>query len=164
MKKYADKNNLMTQLRRMLISSFYLINGKIITPLSNFYLDPGLECDRIYRFIQYTPMKCFNSSVQSAVDARRKGENPHSSVVAETMKLLANSSYGYQTMDRSRHTVTKYLKDEKAHKAINSKFFKKLNHLNDNLYEIESVKADVEHKEPIIVGIFYPILRITPNA
>ena len=100
-------------------------------------------------------MKCFNSFVQSAVDARPKGdETPHSSVVAETMKLLANSSYGYQIMDRSQHTITKYLNDEKAHKAINSKFFKKLNHLNDNLYEIESVKADVEHKEPFIVGFF----------
>ena len=155
MKKYAEENKLMTQPRRMLISSFHLINGTIITPLLNFYLDLGLECDRIYRFVQYTPMKCFNSFLQSAVDARRKGdENPHSSVVAETMKLLANSSYGYQSMDRSRHTITKYLNDEKAHKAINSKFFKKLNHLNDNLYEVEPVKADVEHKEPIIVGFF----------
>ena len=100
-------------------------------------------------------MKCLNSFVQSAVDARRKGdENSNSSVVAETMKLLANSSYGYQTMDRSRHIITKYLNDEKAHKAINSKFFKKLNHMMDNLYEIESVEADVEHKEPIIVGFF----------
>ena len=57
-------------------------------------------------------------------------------------------------MDRSRHTITKYLNVEKAHKAINSKFFKKPNHLNDNLYEIESVKADVEHKGPITVGFF----------
>ena len=40
----------------------------------------------------------------------------------------------------------------KKAKAINSKLFKKRNHLNDNLYEIESVKANVEHKEPIIVG------------
>ena len=86
----------------------------------------GLECDRIYRFVQYTPMKNFNSFVQSAVNPRRKGdENPHSSVVAETMKLLANSSYGYQITDRSRHTVTKYLNDHKAQKPINSKFFKK---------------------------------------
>ena len=136
----------------MLTSSFHLINGTIITPLLNFCLDLGLECDRIYRFVQYTPMKCFNNFVQSAVDAGRKGdENPHSSVVADTMKLIANSSYGYQIMNRSRHTITKYLNDEKAHKAINSKFFKKLNHLNDNLYEIESVKAVVEHKVSIIV-------------
>ena len=89
------------------------------------------------------------------MDARRKtDENPHSSVVAGTMKLSANSSYCYQIMERSRHIITKYLNDEKAHEAINSKFFKKRNHLNDNLYEIESVKADVEHKEPIIVGFF----------
>ena len=86
----------------------------IITPLLNFYLDLGLECTQIHRFVQYTPLKCFNSFVQSAVNARTEGdENPHSSVVAETMKLLANSSYGYQIMDRSRHTLTKYLNDEK---------------------------------------------------
>ena len=143
----------MTQPRRVLIFSFHLINGTFITPLLNFYLDLGLECDRIYRLVQYTPMKCFNSFVQSAVDARRKGlENPHSRIVAETMKPLANISYGYHFVDRSRDTITKYLNDEKAHKAIKSKFFKKLNHLNDNLYEIESVKADVEHKEPIFLG------------
>ena len=49
------------------------------------------------------------------------------------MKLLANSSYGYQIMDRSRHTVTKYLSDEKTHAAINSKKFKKLDHVNNSL-------------------------------
>ena len=40
------------------------------------------------------------------------------------MKLLDNSSYGYQIMPRSRHTVTKYLTDEKTHAAINSKLLK----------------------------------------
>ena len=93
--------------------------------------------------------------MQSAVDAIRQGdENPNSSVVAETMKLLANSSYGYQIMDRSRHTVTKYLADEKTHAAINSKLFKKLDQVNNSLYEVELAKAQIEHKEPIIVGFF----------
>ena len=125
--KYAEENKLITQPRRLFISSFQLINGTIITPPLNFYLDHGLECDRFFHFVQYTPMKCFDSSVHSAVDARRKGdENPHSSVVAETMKLLATSSYGYQIMDRSRHTLIEYMNDEIAHKAINSKFFKLL--------------------------------------
>ena len=68
------------------------------------------------------------------------------------MKLLASSSYGYQIMDRSRHTVTKYFSDEKSHAANNSKLFKKLDHVNNSLYEVELAKAQIEHKEPIFVG------------
>ena len=70
------------------------------------------------------------------------------------MKLLAISSYGYQVMDRSRHTVTKNLSNEKTHGAINTKFFKRLDHINDQLYEVELAKAEIEHREPIIVGFF----------
>ena len=93
--------------------------------------------------------------MQSAVDARREGdENPKSSVVAETIKLLANSSYGYQIMDRSRHTLTKYLGDEKTHGAINTKLFKRLDHINDQMCEVELTNAEIEHREPIIVGFF----------
>ena len=89
------------------------------------------------------------------MDARREGdENPNSSVVAETMKLLANSSYGYQIMDRKRHTVEKHLTDEKTHSAKNSKVFKRLNHITDQLYEVELVKSEIEHRDPIIVGFF----------
>ena len=89
------------------------------------------------------------------MDERRQGdENPNSSVVAETIELLANSSYGYQIMDPSRHTVTKYLTVEKTHSAINSKIFKRLNHTTDRLYEVELVKSEIEHREPILVGSF----------
>ena len=79
------------------------------------------------------------------------------------MKLLGNSSYGYQIMDRSRHTVSKYLSDEKTHSAINSKLFKRLNHITDQLYEVELVKSEIEHRKPIFVGFFilkYAKLRI----
>ena len=70
-------------------------------------------------------MKCSNKFVQSAVNARREGdENSNSTVVAETVKLLANSSYGYEIVDSSRHTVTKLLNAEKTHAAINNKMFK----------------------------------------
>ena len=59
-------------------------------------------------------------------------------------------------MDRSRHTVTKYLSEEKTHGAINTKFFKRLDHINDQLYEVQLAKAEIEHREPIIVGFFIP--------
>ena len=115
MKEYEEKEGIMSQPKRMLISSFQLKNGTITTPLLLYYLHLGLESTKIHQFVQYTLKNCFNSFVQSAVNARRQGdENPNSSVMAETMKFLANSSYGYQIMDRSRHTLAKYLNDEKT--------------------------------------------------
>ena len=80
------------------------------------------------------PRKVFNSFVQSVVDARRAGdENPLSGVVAKTMKFLGNKFNGYQIIDISKHTMIKYLGDEKIHKAINNQFFKRLNILAKDL-------------------------------
>ena len=56
-----------------------------------------------------------------------------SGIVAETMKLLGNSSYGYQITERSRHTITKYLNNEKTHKTINETLFKRLNTVEKDL-------------------------------
>ena len=100
MGEYAEKENTMTRPKRRLISSFVLTNGTIITPLLLFYLKLGLVCKR------FTGL--FNTLPESFFD-----KFPNFSVVVETMKLLVNSSYGYQIMDRRRHTVTKYLTDQK---------------------------------------------------
>ena len=155
MLEYAEKNALLLKPQRMLISSFKLNNGILITPLLKFYLKLGLRCTKIHRFVEYTPQKCFNGFVQSVVDARREGDEiPDSSVVAETIKLLGNSSYGYQIMDRSRHTENLYLNDEKTHKAINNRLFRRLNSVSTDIYDVELVKSTVEHCEPIIVGFF----------
>ena len=83
-----------------------------------------------------------------------KSQTQVSSQKQWSFKLPANSSYGCQILDQSRHTVTKYLTDEKLHAVNNSKLFKKLDHVNNSLYEVELAKAQVQHKEPIIVGFF----------
>ena len=71
------------------------------------------------------------------------------------MKLLIiKNFYDYQIVDRIRHTVLKNLGDAKTHSANNSKLFKKLNPVNDSLYKVELAKAQIEHKEPIIVEFF----------
>ena len=96
-----------------------------------------------------------NNFVQSLVDARREGDgNALSGVVAEYMKLLGNSSYGYQIMDRSRHTNPKYLNDEKTHRAINEPLLKRWNTVEKDLYEVELLKSIIEHRESIIDGFF----------
>ena len=108
-------------------------------------------------FFQHPPRKGFNIFVQSVVDTRRE------EVVAETMKLLGNSSYGYQIMDRSTHTITKRVNDEKTLEAINEPLFKRLNTVEKDLYEVYLLKSTIEHREPIIVGFFtlhYAKMRI----
>ena len=69
MEEYAEKEGIITQPRRMLISSFHLKNRSIIFPLLLYYLHLGLECTKSHQFVQYTPKKCFRSFVQSAVNA-----------------------------------------------------------------------------------------------
>ena len=83
--------------------------------------------------------------MQSAVKTRRQDdENPNSSVVAKTMKLLANSSYVNQNMDRSRQSVTMYMNDDKTHAAINNRNVKKFPHINDQFYEVELAISEIE--------------------
>ena len=78
MKTYAEDERLLSQLQKMLLSSFTKQNGTPITPLLLFYLHLGLVCTKIHSFVEYTLKKRFNNFVQSAVDSRRKGdENPN---------------------------------------------------------------------------------------
>ena len=57
-------------------------------------------------------------------------------------------------MDRSRHTITTYLNDEKTQKAINEPLFKRLNTFDKELYEVELLKSTIELREANIVGFF----------
>ena len=68
MKTYAEDKGIMSQPRKMLISSFTFQNGTLFTPLLLFYLQLGLFVTKIHRFVEYTPKKGSNSFVQAAVD------------------------------------------------------------------------------------------------
>ena len=52
MKKLTEENDLLKNPQRMLISSFKLQIGTIITPLLNFYLSHELQCTKNYRFVE----------------------------------------------------------------------------------------------------------------
>ena len=51
MKTYAEEEGIMSRPRTMLLSSFTLQNGTLITPLLIFYLHLGLVCTKIHRFV-----------------------------------------------------------------------------------------------------------------
>ena len=53
MKDYAEKEGLLCQPRKMLISSYFLENGTLITPLLLFYLDLAVMCKKNCRSVEY---------------------------------------------------------------------------------------------------------------
>ena len=148
----------------MVISSFELTNSIINTPLLIFYFELGLVCTKVHRLLENTPVISFNKFVESAVNAHCQGDkNPNTSVVEKTLKLLANSSYGYPFMNRSRHSAKECMKNEKTLAAINNKMFKRKRHFNDEFYDVGLAKPEIENEEPIIVVFFilqYAQLRL----
>ena len=81
MQEYAEKERLMSQPRRILISSFEPTNGTVTTSLLLFLLGMGLVCTKVYRFVEYAPVDCWNNFVQSAVNALRQGDENANSVL-----------------------------------------------------------------------------------
>ena len=52
---------------------------------------------------------------------------------------------------------TSVMDDGKTHGVIKRKLFNQLDYIDDQLFEVEIVKSENQHKQPVIVGIF--ILR-----
>ena len=54
MKTYAEEERIRCQPWKMLISSFTVQNGTLITPLLLFFIQLGLVCMKIHHFVEYT--------------------------------------------------------------------------------------------------------------
>ena len=52
MRDYGEKEGLLCQPRKMLISRFFLENEILITPLFLFHLDVRIVCKKVYRFVE----------------------------------------------------------------------------------------------------------------
>ena len=68
------------------------------------------------------------------------------------MKLIENSSYGYQILNHSRKTVTECSSNEK--KLNVAIFLKDWALQNNHLYGNELVKTHVEHAKRVVFGYF----------
>ena len=100
-------------------------------------------------------MRCLNGFVQVTMNAGRQGdENSCCVSVVETTKVLANSWCICPITDRSRHTTTKFLNDEKAHKGFHSTLLggRIVRTINCTQFNRLISKAVIERKKPIKVG------------
>ena len=164
-KKYAEGERIFYRRREIFLPSLTQQNGNLIILPLLFYLQLELCCRKLHHFVEYTRRKCFKSFAQSTVvEGRQNDGNPNSCRVRETLKLLPNSFYGYQNMDRSRHSMTEYLNEQCTHVGNSSILFKKLDNLKNPLKEFELVKASIEHKKNNHCRLLYSSICKTANV
>ncbi len=61
-------------------------------------------------------------------------------IIADTMKLVGNSSYGKTITNKERHREVKFCDDDVVPELINSPFFRELNTIDDDTYKVQSSK------------------------
>jgi len=164
MRAYAESHNIFRKPVKSLICSYFGEKVFWITPFVRWYLQHGLQVTRIYQFVEYQPSKSFEAFGQSVSDARRAGDaDPSKSILAESSKLMGNSSYGKKISGKCKHRVVSYCNDETVNDAINNKRFTQLNLLSNDLYKVKSFKETVKLDLPLQIEFFvygYAKLRI----
>lgn len=155
MKQFAKENKIMQQPRRSLIGSLFGKKILLTTPLVKWYLDQGLVISHIYQVIEYTPRSCFRKFGEAVSEARRSGDkDPSKAIIADTMKLIGNSSYGKTITNREKHTKVKLGDAESASKLINYPRFRDLNYIGKAYFEAELAKKSVNIDLPLQIGLF----------
>ena len=105
--------------------------------------------------IEYTPKPCFKPFGDAVSNARRAGDaDPSKAIIADTMKLVGNSSYGKTITNKERHRQVKFCDDDEVPNLINSPFFRELSPIDDDTYEVQSSKKKIKLDLPLQVGFF----------
>ena len=163
MTNFVEECNIMTTPRRSLIGSMFGKKVLLATPLLKWNLTHGLEVTKIYQVIEYTPKACFKDFGDAVSNARRTGDtDPSKAIIADTMKLIGNSSYGKIITNKDRHQSVKVATTE-ARKKVNEPLFRDINEISDNCHEVAIAKKTMLEDLPVQSGFFvyqYAKLRI----
>ena len=153
MRNYAEEHGIMSTPRRSLIGSMFGQNILMYTPLLQWYLDHGLVVTNITQFVEYKPSACFKAFGEAVSDARRAGDSdPCKSIIADTMKLIGNCSYGKTITNKERHRNVNVCDEKKAQKQVNNSLFRDLNPIAADCYEVEMAKKKIRMDLPVQIG------------
>ena len=113
MQNYAKEHSIKDVPRRLLIGSYFGKKIGLSMPLLKWYLELGLVITNIYTVIEYIPDAAFNSFMTQVAQARLDGDlDKDKALIAETMKLIGNSSYGKLITNKEKHHMSTNLKLE----------------------------------------------------
>ena len=125
------------------------------TPLLKWYLNHGLVISHIYTVVEYIPNAALNSFMTQVAQARLDGDRDNDkALIAETMKLIGNSSYGKLITNKEKHHDIVYVSESEIGTEIMDEHFYNLTELPDGYCEVEKTKKKINLDLPIHLGVF----------
>ena len=77
MQNFAREAGLSQKPRRLLVGGMKAEKILLASPLLKWYLDHGMEVNRVYQCIEFVPAKCFEHFTREVTECRRLGDrNP----------------------------------------------------------------------------------------
>ncbi len=139
---------------KSLILSYFGQNMWITTPLIKWYIKQNL-CIKVFEVITFKPEFCFKEFIDVVTEKRRLGDvNENSILIAEQMKLLSNSCYGKLIQNYEKQVKVTFGDNYKAQCSVNKPNFRRLEELDQNLYEINTIPDRIRVKLPLVMGLF----------
>ena len=155
MQEYAKEHSIKDVPHRLLIGSYFGKKIGLSTPLLKWYLEHGLVITNIYAVIEYVPNAAFNSFMTQVAQARLDGDrDKDKALIAETMKLNGNSSYGKLITNKEKHHDIVYVDESEIGAQIMDEHFYGLTELPNGYYEVEKTKQRIILDLPIHLGVF----------
>ena len=155
MQKYAKEHLIKDVPHQLLIGSYFGKKIRLSTLLLKWYLEHGLVITNIYTVIEYVPNAAFNSFMRQVAQAHLDGDHDKDkALIAETMKLIGNSSYGKLIANKDKHHDMVYVNESEIGAEIMDEDFYGLTELPNGYYEVEKTKQRIILDLPIHLGVF----------
>ena len=155
MRNHCIREKLLSQERKLLISSYFGKAQLIPTPLLKWYIMHGLVVTKIYEVLEYKRSKCFEEFAKTVSEARRSGDfDPSQSILGAIYKLLGNSFYGKMVTNKRKQTNVVYCTDAQASLKVNDKRFMNMHEIDQDYYEVLQSKRFIKHDLPKVIAFF----------
>ena len=96
--------------------------------------------------IKYITKPRFKPFGDAMSNTHRAGDaDPSKAVIADSMKLVGNCSHWKTITNKERHRQVIFCENDDVPNLINSPFFRKLNPIDDDKYEVQSSKKKIKY-------------------
>ena len=137
MQGYTKEYNIKDIPHCLLIGSYFGKKVGLSTPLLKWYLNHKLVITHIYTIVEYIPNATFNSFMMQVTPARLDGDRDNdNALIAETKKLIGNSSYGKLITNKGKHHDIVLVNESEIGIKIMDEHFFNLTELPDSYYEV----------------------------